>query len=267
MVVTMFTVYPGRLVTLGGPATRPRVATNLPAEPYMRIINYSAETGVGELLGVKARGETDIVIRAASDFTEAGDLYAFSLVGEQRLLYVATDTERPTESAEFTAFFGQAVEVAPTKVAGIVQIDGTPAERQVRAFGYDPTTHAIDGENVSQSKSLGHSSSEPDTGAYTIDLLAGYAKEIFVVAFDDYGDAFTAEQALTVGDRIHPTTPNGHVWETTGAGTLPAEEPIWVVDTETSQLYGTAAMIARPFYRPMVHGPITPEVTELDPVP
>jgi hypothetical protein len=88
-----------------------------------------------------------------------------------------------------------------------------------------------------------------------------------VVAFDDYGDAFTAEQALAVGNRIHPTTPNGHVFETTGAGDLPTEEPTWVVDTETSQLYGTASMIAVPFYRPVVHGPITPEITEPDPVP
>jgi hypothetical protein len=149
-----------------------------------------------------------------------------------------------------------------SKVSGIVQIDGTPAERTVRAFGYSATEHDINGGTVTLSKSLGHSTSNPETGEYTIDLLAGYEQEIFVVAFDDYGDAFTAEQALTAGDRIHPTTPNGHVWETTGAGTLPVEEPTWVVDTENSQLYGTASMIARPFYRPMVHGPIAPDVND-----
>ena len=154
-----------------------------------------------------------------------------------------------------------------SKVSGTLQIDGTPAKRTVRAFGYAASFHLIDGTSVVQSKSLGHATSDGTTGEYTIDLLGGYDSEIFVVAFDDYGDAFTAEQALVAGERIHPTTPNGHVFETTGAGDLPTEEPTWVVDTETSQLYGTAAMIARPFYRPMVHGPITPEVTELDPVP
>jgi hypothetical protein len=148
-----------------------------------------------------------------------------------------------------------------SKVSGIVQIDGTPAKRTVRAFGYDPTTHDLDGSTVNLSKSLGHSTSDPETGDYTIDLLAGYGQEIFVVAFDDYGAPFTPEATLAAGNRIHPTTPNGHVWETTGAGTLPADEPTWVVDTETSQLYGTASMIAWPFYRPMVHGPIMPEVT------
>jgi hypothetical protein len=153
--------------------------------------------------------------------------------------------------------------VQTSKVAGIVQIDGTPAERTVRAFGYNATPHDIDGEPVTLSKSLGNATSDPADGSYTIDLLAGYSSEVFLVAFDDYGDAFTAEQAMAVGDRIHPTTPNGHVFETTGAGDLPAEEPTWIVDTETSQLYGTASMIARTFYRPMVHGPIAPELSDV----
>ena len=149
-----------------------------------------------------------------------------------------------------------------SKVSGVVLIDEIPVERTVRAFSYDSVGHIIDGGEVTLSRSLGHSNSDPGTGEYTIDLLAGYGSDVFVVAFDDYGDPFTPEQTLNVGDRIHPTTPNGHVWETTGAGTLPVEEPTWIVDTETSQLYGTASMIARPFYRPMVHGPITPEVVE-----
>lgn len=148
-----------------------------------------------------------------------------------------------------------------SKVSGVVQIDGTPAQRTVRAFGYEAQTHAIDGNEVTLSRTLGHATSDPATGEYTIDLLAGYADPIFVVAFDDYGADFTPDMALAVGDRVHPTTPNGYVWECTGAGTLPSEEPTWVVDTETAQLYGTASMIAKPFYRPMVHGPVAPEVT------
>lgn len=155
-----------------------------------------------------------------------------------------------------------------SKISGIVQIDGTPVERTVRAFGYEAQTHAIDGNEVTLSRTLGHATSDPATGEYTIDLLAGYADPVFVVAFDDYGADFTSDMVLAVGDRIHPTTPNGHVWECTGAGTLPSEEPMWLVDTETAQLYGTASMIARPFYRPMVHGPVAPEVTEVvEPAP
>jgi hypothetical protein len=152
-------------------------------------------------------------------------------------------------------------------VSGVVQIDGAPAERTVRAFGYNAVTYMVEGAEVTQSKSLGHATSDPATGEYTIDLLAGYGDPVFVVAFDDYGAPFAPEATLAAGNRIHPTTPNGHVWETTGSGTLPVDEPTWVVDTETSQLYGTASMIARPFYRPMVHGPIMPEVTTPDPAP
>jgi hypothetical protein len=163
----------------------------------------------------------------------------------------------------FTAISGLDAEPSAqvSKVSGIVQIDGAPANRTVRAFGYDPTAHSVNEATVNISKSLGHATSDPETGEYTIDLLSGYGSEVFVVAFDDYGAPFASEATLAVGERIHPTTPNGHVWETTGAGTLPVDEPTWVVDTEAGQLYGTASMIARLFYRPMVHGPIMPEVT------
>ena len=159
------------------------------------------------------------------------------------------------------------VEATVSTVAGVVQIDGTPAQRKVRAFGYGETAHTINGADVTLSRSLGHATSDPQTGEYTIDLLGGYDKEVFVVAFDDYGADFKPDLAVTVGDRVHPTTPNGHVWECTGSGTLPSEEPVWVIDTETAQIYGTASMIARPFYRPMVHGPVTPEVVQQDPAP
>src|SRR5690554_5559440 len=152
---------------------------------------------------------------------------------------------------------------SPSKVAGIVQIDGAPAERTVRAFSYESVAHSIDGADVIIAKSLGQATSDPDTGEYTIDLLAGYDRQVFVVAFDDYGADFSPELSMAVGDRVHPSTPNGYVWECAGAGTLPSEEPAWVIDTETAQLYGTASMIAKPFYRPMVHGPVMPEVTDI----
>jgi len=188
-----------------------------------------------------------------------GRMYAFRVTSDHRY----TNDFNLTD----TYFCEEIVAGAYSTVSGIVQIDGSPAERTVRAFGYSETVHELDGEPVTLSKSLGHATSDPETGDYTIDLLAGYGQEIFVVAFDDYGAPFTPEANLAAGNRIHPTTPNGHVWETTGAGTLPTDEPTWVVDTETSQLYGTASMIARPFYRPMVHGPIMPEVTTPDPAP
>lgn len=148
-----------------------------------------------------------------------------------------------------------------SKVSGTVKVDGSPARRIVKAFGYDNIDHTINGEAVTLSKSLGSTSSDPDTGDYSIDLLGAYEDQVFIIAFDDYGVAFPPDTAVEVGDRVHPTTPNGHIFECTGAGTLPSEEPTWIVDTETSNLYGTASMIALPFFRPMVHGPVAPDVT------
>lgn len=150
---------------------------------------------------------------------------------------------------------------AGSRVSGTVQVNGTPAARTVKAFSYAAVSHAIDAEPVTLSKSLGQSVSDPGTGSYEIALLEGFGREVFVIAFDDYGDDFAPELALNPGDRIHPTIPDGHVYECTGSGALPAEEPEWIIDTESSNLYGTASMIARQFYRPMVHGPIEPEIT------
>lgn len=146
-------------------------------------------------------------------------------------------------------------------VSGTVQVDGQPVSRKVRAFSYRDESQTIGEETHLLSKTLGQAVSDEVTGEYSIDLLGAYDREIFVVAFDDYGDDFTPDKAISVRERIHPTTPDGHVYECTGSGTLPSEEPDWIVDTETSQLYGTASMIARVFYRPMVHGPVAPEVT------
>lgn len=154
-----------------------------------------------------------------------------------------------------------------SKVEGVIEISGVPVDRVVRAFSYSSSVHDLDGDLVNVSKSLGHAKSDPITGKYTIDLHSGYSKEVFVVTFDEYGSQFVPNLSLAVGDRVHPATPNGHVYECDGAGTLPATEPVWGTDIQVSQVHGTASLIARPFYRPMVHGPVTPEIVTDDPAP
>lgn len=146
-------------------------------------------------------------------------------------------------------------------VSGIVQINGQPASRIVRAFSYDAVHHEVDGTPVLAARTLGETKSDPETGAYNIDLLGSYSGEVFVVAFDDYGREFAPNLPLAIGDRVHPTQPNGYVYECDAPGALPEEEPVWSTDTGTSQLIGTASVRPFPFYRPVVHGPIKPEVT------
>jgi hypothetical protein len=101
--------------------------------------------------------------------------------------------------------------------------------------------------------------SDPVDGSYTIDLHQGYTGDVFVVAFDDMGQQFEANAPISVGEIIHPTVFAGYVFECDGAGTLPETEPTWNNDLENSHVYGTASLRATPFYRPQVHGPITPE--------
>ena len=151
---------------------------------------------------------------------------------------------------------------AQSKVEGVIQINGLPAERVVRAFGYDSESHTINSQSVNLSKSLGQTTSNPTDGSYSITLNNGYNNRVFVVAFDNYGDEFVADMSVNIGDRVHPTIPNGYVWEATSAGTLPSTEPTWVINTDTSQSYGTASMIAKAFYQPMVQGPVAPRVTQ-----
>lgn len=147
-------------------------------------------------------------------------------------------------------------------VSGVVMVDGVPASRRVRVFSYDDVAHDINGETKTLARSLGHSTSDPVTGEYSVDLLGGYENSVFVVAFDDYGAGFAGGQAVVAGDRIHPAQPNGYVYECDGAGGLPTAEPDpWPVDDSQSHLIGTASFSVKPFYRPLVHGPIYPEVT------
>lgn len=147
-------------------------------------------------------------------------------------------------------------------ISGIVQMNGQPVSRLVRAFSYASVAHTVDGSTVMSAKTLGEAQSDPETGAYTIGLLDGYEGEVFVVAFDDYGRQYVPSEPVTLGERIHPTQPNGYVYECDAAGTLPEEEPIWSTDTGTSQLIGTASVRPLPFYRPVVHGPVIPMVVD-----
>jgi hypothetical protein len=240
---------------------------------------YSSQEALGGFGGGggASRGSSNLARGGGGGFSGGGAGYNSQNAGGGGSFNLGTDQEN-IDGASITANTGDGLVViealgAPpsdgstSKVSGVVQIKGTPAQRTVRAFSYRAIAHQIDGEAVTASKSLGQSISDPSTGEYTIDLLAGYSEAVFVIAFDDYGMDFQADMAVTVGDRVHPSISNGHVWECTGSGTLPSEEPAWVIDTETAQLYGTASMIARPFYRPVVHGPVNPEVIAPDPAP
>jgi hypothetical protein len=152
-----------------------------------------------------------------------------------------------------------------SRVSGTILVDGVPAARYVKAFSYERLPFSINNKPVTESKPLGQSISDETTGDYEIILRDGFPRDVFVVAFDNYGAAFQADSAVAVMDVLHPTIPNGYVYVCNGSGELPSVEPDpWPTDTESSQSIGTASFDVRPFYRPEVHGPVVPEVVDVD---
>lgn len=146
-----------------------------------------------------------------------------------------------------------------SRVSGTMKIDGVNKSRTIKAFSYSRENFSITGKPVTESMPLGQTVSD-EQGDYSIFLRDGYQRQVFLVAFDDYGNDFTPDLPVSVGYRIHPTTPNGYVYECNGSGTLPSTEPSWVNDTESSQSVGTASFVAVPFYMPQAHGPVIPTV-------
>lgn len=152
-----------------------------------------------------------------------------------------------------------------SRVSGIVQVEGSPVSRLVKAFSYDRLAYAINNKVVMSSKPLGQTLSNPSTGEYEIILTDGYSGSVIVFAFDSYGGSFEASSSVSVNDRVHPTIPTGYVYECTGGGTLPAVEPDpWPVELGVSHSIGTASFEVKPFYKPEAHGPVTPEFVEVD---
>lgn len=151
-----------------------------------------------------------------------------------------------------------------TKVSGSIQVNDSPAARMVKAFTFDRINFLINGSEITESKPLGQTISDNGTGDYEIILRDSYSREVFVVAFDDYGERFSKNAAVDLGNVVHPSTPNGYVYRCTGSGSLPSAEPNpWPINTESDQLIGTASFSVAPFLRPLVHGPVTPDVDVL----
>lgn len=243
----------------------PKIYLNLSVDRAYKIDFKNKDSGQFQYQLLKPAGY-NYFLSGSNTFPGAGyDAFAVNDGGTQELHYFLNTPIKIGDTLIFETIIGTPSEVVPTQVAGVVQIDGKPAGRLVRAFTYDSETMTLLNREVNAPRPLGETSSDPETGEYQLIIESGYTDEVFVVAFDEYGQDFSPDMNLAVGDKIHPTTPNGYVFECTGAGQLPSEEPAWIINTETSQTYGTAAMIAVPFYRPMVHGPVTPQVQNIEP--
>lgn len=86
---------------------------------------------------------------------------------------------------------------------------------------------------------------------------------VYALGLDDYGMPYQSGLAVTVGQRIRPSTFRGWLYDVTEAGTLPEAEPDWwpIEGDNPPRLVGTARLQAVRYYRPLAHGPITVEMT------
>lgn len=132
-------------------------------------------------------------------------------------------------------------------IAGTVLIDGSPAARDV----------IVVSDNKSGGRKVVGEGSSAGDGTFDI-TYTDWDGAVIALALDEYGQAFEAEGALNSGQVVHPTSPNGHVYEVTTAGTTGTTEPTW--STDSSVQSGSVTFNPRPYYRPIASGPLEGEI-------
>lgn len=132
------------------------------------------------------------------------------------------------------------------RIAGTVKIDGEAVARDVVVISDDPSGRQVVGEGESASD-----------GTFDI-TYSDWTGPVIALALDNYGQAWAAGANLNNGTVVHPTTPNGYVYQVTSAGTTGTEEPTW--STEGSVIDGSVTYEAKPYYRPVASGPLSSEV-------
>ena len=149
-------------------------------------------------------------------------------------------------------------EVLPSYVAGTLQVEGQPAQRDVFALSF----HQQDIPGIGfQRKVLGTTTSAAD-GTFNLEVGA-FNEPVLVLAVDNYGATWEPNTSMAVGDVIHPTTQDkylGFIYVCTEAGITGADEPTWWVDTGSNSTgtSGTATFQAKQYYQPICHGPVIP---------
>jgi len=129
--------------------------------------------------------------------------------------------------------------------SGSVLVAGEPAQRTVFATAIDADVPFL----------LAQAVSDEISGQYTLEW-SGYSGQILITVIDDYGVAHVPGDVRGSGERIHPTVPNGYVYDVSAPGELGAE-PAWPASDGAQVTSGTVQMVAVPFYKPQSQGPFT----------
>ncbi|WP_422135479.1 hypothetical protein [Endozoicomonas sp. ALD040] len=143
-----------------------------------------------------------------------------------------------------------------TRIQGTVMEDDLPVARRV--FAITQAQLEVDGSQETKHAVLNSVLSDSISGSYSLDT-SPYEGAVIVVAMDDYGEVWLANSTYDVGNVIRPASFRGYVYICTVAGTGDGTEPTWWFD-DSVQAIGTAQFKAKPYTRPLAHGPVTPEI-------
>ncbi|WP_422468598.1 hypothetical protein, partial [Endozoicomonas sp. ALC013] len=141
--------------------------------------------------------------------------------------------------------------------SGNIKENDLPVSRRV--FAVSQEALPIGGSNDTSQAVLGSAISDPDSGNYNIDT-SPYEGAVLVVAEDDFGSEWQPDTNYQVNDVIRPLNFQGYVYYCTVAGVSNSTEPVWWIDTDNVQSVGTAKFKAKPFSRPLTHGPVNPTI-------
>lgn len=133
----------------------------------------------------------------------------------------------------------------PGSFSGSVLVAGAPAERTVFATAIDADVPFL----------LAQAVSDEVSGQYTLEW-SGYSGQILITVMDDYGVPHVQGDARGSGERIHPTVPNGYVYDVSAPGEL-GVEPEWPLVDGAQVSSGTVQLVAVPFYKPQTQGPFS----------
>lgn len=135
-----------------------------------------------------------------------------------------------------------------------VRVDSLPAARQIVAVERQTDgTWRIAGSGASD-----------ESGLAELLIQAQYQSDIYALAIDEWGSKWAANMVVAVGDLVRPSSFVGWLYRVTQAGTLPVSEPDWWNSAALGpQPVGTATLEAVRYYRPLAHGPLAVDFTEI----
>lgn len=103
---------------------------------------------------------------------------------------------------------------------------------------------------------IGYGYSRPTDGTFTVALFTESENPVIATSWQNYGEVWQAENAVSSGDVIQPATANGFVYHAINSGTLGVVEPNWATVQDEQITSGSVTLKTVVYYQPVAHAPI-----------